>query len=727
MRYRYIKNLCAAATTSCDEPPTHIEPAPVFVDDKPRYRAWCANEKTDHCFYTLNEGDNPSVRISGDNPINMIHGFVADYDKVKIDWDRVDQILQDRSDGAPMPTWRSRTQSNYARLVWEFEEPLPIAPELAEHFLKRLCDALKAKLLLGGFDETSLKPSQTFELGRDWVRTGDRLPASFTHAVLMKASNDRTISSGDTNIPIDDVAAEVLKRFPGRWNGEFAVGARGPLFWIDDGIDRDGCQVREDGMICYSDRAGKGFVSWREVLGKKFVEKYEEAKLGSLVDQYWFSGKSYYKLLNGGPMAIPEKQVVLELRRTGFSPKPKKGQALSEIEQALLYISNDCRVDEVAPVVFSSKRVVDFNGRKILNNCKAVPVRPANDGDPVNWPWIHTFISSFFAKDDEGRDTLPYFLAWFRRLYLAALENRLDQGQLLILLGPTGHGKSLLTNQLVAGAVGGFADASEYLSGKTSFNRDLCGAAAWVIDDSTAAATYSDQRKFVELTKRCVANPRLEYQAKYADTIPLPWAGRVMMSLNIDANSLAALPTLDSSNRDKVIALRVNGAFRMKFGTNEQNESTIRRELPFFLKWLSDWQAPDRVLDSSRFGVATYVDSFVEAAAYDNSSRSAIAEMIEFFSKRVRSHTERSTWRGTLTEFQVVLHDCNGGRSVGNSANIEFIRRGMTVIEEVCQHNKHIRPVRSFGRGGGKIWEIDLSPDYDIDQEFTAPSASEGA
>ena len=727
MRYRSIKNLRAVAVTTTDEPPTHIEPAPVFVDDKPRYRAWCANEKTDHCFYTLNEGDNPSVRISGDNPINMIHGFVADYDKVKIDWDRVDQILQDRSDGAPMPTWRSRTQSNYARLVWEFEEPLPIAPELAEHFLKRLCDALKAKLLLGGFDETSLKPSQTFELGRDWVRTGDRLPASFTHAVLMKASNDRTISSGDTNIPIDDVAAEVLKRFPGRWNGEFAVGARGPLFWIDDGIDRDGCQVREDGMICYSDRAGKGFVSWREVLGKKFVEKYEEEKLGSLVDQYWFSGKSYYKLLNGGPMAIPEKQVVLELRRTGFSPKPKKGQALSEIEQALLYISNDCRVDEVAPVVFSSKRVVDFNGRKILNNCKAVPVRPANDGDPVNWPWIHTFISSFFAKDDEGRDTLPYFLAWFRRLYLAALENRLDQGQLLILLGPTGHGKSLLTNQLVAGAVGGFADASEYLSGKTSFNRDLCGAAAWVIDDSTAAATYSDQRKFVELTKRCVANPRLEYQAKYADTIPLPWAGRVMMSLNIDANSLAALPTLDSSNRDKVIALRVNGAFRMKFGTNEQNESTIRRELPFFLKWLSDWQAPDRVLDSSRFGVATYVDSFVEAAAYDNSSRSAIAEMIEFFSKRVRSHTERSTWRGTLTEFQVVLHDCNGGRSVGNSANIEFIRRGMTVIEEVCQHNKHSRPVRSFGRGGGKIWEIDLAEDYDIDKEFTDSSAAAGA
>jgi hypothetical protein len=713
MKYRSIKNLRDVATTATDGPPT-ANPIPTFPN-KSAYRAWCADANTNHCFYTLAEGDNPSARIGEENPINKLHGFVADYD-APVEWDRVDQLLADRGDGAPPPTWRTRTQSGYARLVWEFAEPLPIAPQMAEAFLKRLSDHLCAARLLGGFDRTSLKPSQHFELGCDWVRTGDPLPESVTHPLLLKASSDVVLRSEDTNIPLDDIAAEVNKRFPGRWNGEFAVGARGPLFWIDDGIDREGCQIREDGVVCYSDRAGKGFVSWREVLGKKFVEQYEEKKLGSLVNQYWFSGKSFYKLLNGGPMAIPKEQVVLELRRLGFSPKPKKGQTLSEVEQAMLYISNDCRVDEVAPVVFSDARVVAFNGRKILNNCKAVPVQPAGDGDPSNWPWLSSFLTPFFAKDDQGNETLPYFLAWFKRIYLAALYHRLDQGQLLILLGPTGHGKSFLTNQIVAGALGGLADASDFLSGKTSFNRDLCGAAAWVIDDSTAAATYSDQRKFVELTKRCVANPRLEYQAKYADAIPLPWAGRVMMSLNIDANSLAALPTLDSSNRDKVIALRVNAGFKMRFGTNEQNEEKVRRELPFFLKWLHDWQAPPHVVDASRFGVATYIDSFVEAAAYDNSSRSAIAEMIEFFSKKVREHTNQDTWRGTLTEFQVVLHDSNGGRSVGNSTNLEFIRRGMTVIEEVCQHNKHIRPVRSFGRGGGKIWEIDLTPAFDIDQ-----------
>jgi hypothetical protein len=220
----------------------------------------------------------------------------------------------------------------------------------------------------------------------------------------------------------------------------------------------------------------------------------------------------------------------------------------------------------------------------------------------------------------------------------------------------------------------------------------------------------------VELTKRCVANPRLEYHAKYADAIPLPWSGRVMMSLNLDANSLAALPSLDSSNRDKIIALRISGGHKVKFGSNDFVESTIATELPYFLKWLIDWKAPLEVKDSSRFGVKTYIDSFIEAAAYDNSSRSAIAEMVEFFAKKVREYTERPKWRGTLTEFTVVLHESNGGRSVGNSNNLEFVRRGMTVLEEVSKHNKGIRPVRSRGDGGGKVWEIDLSKDFDIDK-----------
>ena len=714
MKFRYLKNLRSQATKAFDDPLAQTFAAPAFPS-KADYRSWCAEPSTDHCFFSTAEGDNPAARVCDENKVNKLYGFVADYD-APVDHAQLKDLLVQRGHGAPLPTWSTKTQSGYARLIWEFEEPLPISPQLAEAFLKRLSDSLRASMLLGGFDRTSLKPSQYFEFGSDWTRIGDPLTEQQVRVVLLKAANDTPVSSGDSTIPLEEVRTELEKKFPGRWRGDFDIGARGPLFWVADGVERDGAQVREDGMVCYSDRAGKGFVSWREIFGRKFVEKFEEKKMSALLDQYWFNGRTFYKLLHGAPVVMPRDQLLLELKRSGFSAKAKKNQTLSEVEQALLTISNECRVDEVAPVVFSAERVVAFNGFRVLNNSKAVPVQPDADGDPALWPWLHDFLHPMFAPDDLGEETLSFFLAWFQRLYAAVLGHYLDQGQLLILLGPTGRGKTLLTNKIVGGAVGGFSDASAYLSGATAFNKDLCGAAAWVIDDQTAASTYADQRKFVELTKRAVANPRLEYHAKYADAIPLPWAGRVMMSLNLDAQSLAALPTLDSSNRDKIIALRVSEGHKPKFGTNRQVEDAINRELPHFLRWLLDWQPPDRVVSSSRFGVATYVDSFIEAAAYDNSSRSAIAEMVAFFAKRVRDTLGKPVWRGTLTEFQAVLHEANGGRSVGNSNNLEFIRRGMTVLEEISQHNKALRPVRSKGHGGGKLWELDISDNYDIDK-----------
>lgn len=721
MKYRYIENHSSIATKETDDPSLIPVSVPKF-QNKGQYRAWCADPNTSHCFYTLVEGDNKFERVSEDNPVNRIHGFVADYD-APLDWASVDALLGARAVESPMPTWRTKTYSGYIRLIWEFSEPIPLAPDIAAAFMKRMAHELRVSALFAGYDKTSENVTQTFEVGTDWVRIGPPLDALKAKTVLLKAANDSQIRSTDTTIPIEDIAAEVEKRFPNRWKRDFAVGARGPLFWIPDGIERDGCQVREDGIICYSDRAEKGFMSWRDIFGSKFVQEYENAKLTNLVDQFWFNGKSFYKLLNGHPVAIPKEQMVLELRKLGFSHKAKKGQMLSEVENALLAISNEGRVDEVAPVVFSKSRVVPFNGRRILNSSKTVPVRPASTGDPEFWPWIHSFLMPFFVRDTEGRETLPYFLAWFKRLYVSLLEGRLDQGQLLILLGPTGRGKTLLTNQIIGRAVGGYADASDYLSGNTTFNRDLCGSAMWVVDDQVAASTYADQRKFVELTKRCVANPRLEYHAKYADAVALPWAGRVAMSLNLDANSLAALPTLDSSNRDKVIALRLNPEHRVSFKSNSETEQTIADELPYFLKWLVDYAPPEYVVCSSRFGVKTYVDQFIEAAAYDNSSRSEIAELVEFFARKYREGAEAcgaetpSKWVGTLTDFQVTLHELNGGRMVGSSNNLGFVRRGMTVLEEVGRNNQRVRPVRSYGEGGGKLWEIDLSPSYDISRQ----------
>jgi hypothetical protein len=663
-------------------------------------------------FYSTCEGRAPSKRISNDNPVNKIYGVVADYDAA-VDWKTLDDDILARF-GVNQPTWRTKTQSGYMRLVWEFAEPIPIAPELFDTFMKHMDKSLKLSRAFAGFDSTSLRANQYFELGSEWVQVNGHLDGNFVQGVLAKAAAEKPPQSSETSIPIDIIAAEVEKRFPNRWVGDFEVGSRGCLFWIDDGIDRDGCQVVDDGMVCYSDRAGKGFVTWAEIFGSSFTKDFEHKKLSTLLDEYWFNGRSFFKVLHNSAVTIPKDQLMLELRQSGFSTKHKQGQPLTEIESAILVISNQNRIDEIAPVVFSSDRVVSYNGSRILNCANNQPVEPDTDGDPSKWPFLHAWLNQLF-ENSGTIDSIQYFYAWLKRFYMAAYNRKFMQGQAFVLVGATGRGKSLLSNRVIGTLVGGFADASDYISGQTKFNKDLGRVAAWVIDDTTSAASFQDQRKATELLKRSVANPRVEYQAKYADALSVPWTGRVILSLNMDANSLSVIPSLDSSNRDKLIALRVRDDARSDFPDNQILEQMIADELPHFARFLIDFIVPSGVRDVGRFGVQSFIDPSIADAAYDNSHRSAIAELVEFFTKRCRDLNENmQIWRGTLTEFQVALHDFNNGRSVGMSSNLEFVRRGMSTLEEASKVNSRIRPIRSSGHGGGKIWQINLQENYDM-------------
>lgn len=716
---RYIRNLRSNEAKKISNPEKRAKSAqakPKF-DSKAEFRDWCADANTDHLFISYCEGDAPSQRISNNNPVNKCSGFIADYD-APLDWSSIEAIANAAFN--IVPTWVNKTFSGYARFIWRFEDTLPIDPSLYDPFIKEVARVIKAPKAIAGFDEASYKPNQYFEIGTDWISTGGVVSSDTVRAALMKAAGNRPPESSDTTIPMEEIAKEVEKSFPGRWLGDFEVGSRGPLFWISDGVDREGCQISDDGVICYSDRGGKGFFTWREILGRKFVEKYEQKKMGNLLGEYWFNGKSFFKVLNGMSVSIPKDQLILELRAANFSTKPKKGQNLSEMDNAILAISNQNRVDEIAPVVFSKDRIVIHNGHRILNSASISPVEPDEDGDPALWPFINGWLSQMFstARDSSGkpRPATDYLYAWLKRFYSAVLDRQFCQGQALLLVGPTNKGKSLLSNKVISAMVGGLADASDYLSGQTKFNKDLARFPAWVIDDTVSAANFSDQRKATELIKRAVANPRIEYHAKYVDAVNIPWTGRVIMSLNMDANSLSVIPALDSSNRDKLLALLISDSATSKFPPNHVVEKTIDKELPHFCRFILDWKVPQDIEVYSRFGIESYIDEAIASAAYDNSSRSSIAELVEFFAIHHRSASNATEWKGTVTQFQVLVQEYNNGRHVGQSSNLEFVRRGMAAMEEAYKSNKKLRPVKSIGSGGGKIWTVGVAECYDIAQ-----------
>lgn len=714
MKYFYIKNLRSTDTTTLADL-SNVKSSVPNHKTKSDHRKWSADNNTNHVFYNTVEADSPRERVGVDNPPRLIYGVVGDYDAA-VDWTSIESILEKEE---YTPTWISRTHSGYMRLVWEFETPVPTSEDLFPAYMKQIAKILKLQKLHAGFDGTSTKASQYFDLGTQWKQIGIPLAKAVTQTAAMKAASAQAPKSGDVVIPMDVLAQEVEDRFPNRWTNSFEVGQRGPLFWINDGIDRDGCQIVEDGIVCYSDRAGKGFVTWAEIFGRKFVQDYEQEKVGSLLDDYWYNGRDYYKMSYGQAVNIKEAQLMRELKKAGFSQKNSKGKNTSEIEEALLAICNVNRVNDIAPVIFSTDRIVEFNSNRILNTACLCPTQPNGDGDISKWPFIHGWLHQLFANSQGHRPTVEYFFAWLQRFYIAVTNHQLTQGQALLLVGPTNKGKSLLSNKVIAALVGGFSDASEYLSGLSQFNKDLARVAAWVVDDTTSAASFQDQLKATELIKRAVANPRMEYMAKYADAMSVPWTGRVIMSLNEDANSLSVIPALDSSNRDKIMALRISENATSNFPPNHILEDTIEQELPHFAQWLLDHKPHAEIMDGpARFGVVSFIDEQIAEAAYDNSSRSSVAELVDWFAKQARNYTAEgeTEWRGTLTEFLIATMSFNDGRTVGRSNNPEFVRRGMCTMEETTKTNTNVRPVRSEGKGGGKVWVINLEEQYDIEK-----------
>lgn len=680
---------------------------------KMEHRKWCADPTTEHRFYSAVQPVNPGKRCNLENPATLIHGFIADYDATP-DYDKMDKLFSRVLDGAPEPTWTTETFSGFLRLVWEFERPIRIPPGSEKDFLKALGSRLKAPKLGAGFDKTCLEATRYYELGTNWQRRGGTVPYELLTGVLFSAFQPQ--AAAEVSIPFEEAAKEIVARFGSRLDGEFEEGARVPLFWIDDGIDRLGAVVKEEGVLAYSDRADKVWNDWGDLLGREWVKTFEDRRIAGSVDNVYTDGRVYWIVEPNRVMSETRENFVLRLREMGFSPNKRKGKPLSEVEKVLLFINTNRRVDGVGPFVFRSERVVEHDGQTTLNTSRNQPIAPATDGDPSKWPWIHKFLGGLFEDCEvaPGCNQLDLFYAWLQRFYIAASQHRKLSGHCLILSGPTSRGKTLLSKRIVSGLVGGSEDASSYLTGREKFNANLVARPLWRVDDTSSASDWRENRKMTDLIKRSVANPFIESREMYCSPAEVEWNGRLMISLNEDANSLSIVPQQDSSNRDKVIGLQVSGTASKSFPPNDVLEALITDELPHFAKFLLDWTVPANMPTNARYGVDAWFHPKLRDAARDNSPTQAVMETIDLFAKLHRDSNGSPLWTGTAAELMGQMANYTEIKGRGGSFEQQRLARDLQQAAENCQDSDHIRPVQCMQTGGGKVWIINLSPEYDL-------------
>jgi hypothetical protein len=695
-------------------------------DSKEKRRAWQSAVTTQHLFYSACEGLTPGLRVSERNESYKLHGLVCDYDSEISDAD-LGAIVK-RAAPELLPMWTSHTFSGGARLVFEFEKPVYVDNhDLADRFLKELGKELRLKNLLPGLDDKSFSLTQYFELGTDWRRFSEAKPISSNILQLLfyRAAEKKVIRGEGPNIPIEAVAAEVEKRWPGRIKGEFTVGVRTPLFWIDDGIDRIGAQVGDFGMICYSTRAHKSFFHWGEILGHEFVRNYQAERIGGAADGLWFDGRHYWRKGEDGYWRYRNKQdAIMWLKGKGISARTSPKETASEAEKVLLLAQDVREVKAAAPIVHDSREVVIINGERYLNISTVKIMQPADSGDPANWPWLHDFFWKIWASpQEEQRD---HFLAWLQHYYVCCLNGRPAQGQAIVIAGAPSRGKTFLNYQILGRIMGGHSDATDFLMGKTNFNKENAEVALWPIDDTRGAGSWENKSAFSAALKKHVANPQVRCEGKGVNACTIPWKGRIVVTCNTDKESLDIVPHLNATIKDKLM-LFMWGDWQAKFLPAGGSEAVVAKELPYFLAWLRGWKPPAHVLaDNPRYAVKAYHHPTMLREARDASPAARLEEMLELW-RESRSETEKEPiWanpskirhlltadgsvRDGLREFNrnrmaAALEELNlPTRSNGNSTEYLILRpRSFDVTRYLTGKERKLLRAASKGENGQQI------------------------
>lgn len=667
-RYFSLPNLASSDTTPEDPstwPPT-LEGTLSFPN-KEDFRVWCVQPTTEHLFYSMVEGLSPRMRVNiHDNPAHALHGFVADYDGEFID---VDELVKKcwKLPERIRPTWVTETYSKKARVIWEFEEPMQLTGDRKadDKLLKALAKELRVEKLAPGLDEASFDVKMYWEFGRRWESIGATVSRDTTFSVwltLIEKMKFEANDAGESVIPLEVVESALADRYPGfraRWKGEFTPGARGPLFWIDDGIERVGCVVTDSGMRAFSTRSAKGLMTWADLLGAEFVKEFQQKRLAQAAgDAYYDTGSAAYCLhINHEWRRYNKEDMLMRLKVAGISHRLKPGQTATEAEQVLTLVQENRRVDGQGPFLFNPEPTVVFNGYRMLNTASQNAVmKPSTDGDPSKWPWLHDFFENIFdpylQNECHPRD---YFFAWLQRFWRAGLNSSPKLGQLCVLAGKPSRGKSFLGIAVLRKIMGGAVDASNYLLEGKGFNRELGASPIWNVDDSKSTANFNDHKRFSEMLKKHAASPELVFHPKYMDAVTLPWFGRIFITCNDDSDSLSILPTLDGSILDKLNLFRCHPTWAAKFGTFQENDEMLSRELPHFLAWLDAWEPPHNVIDhkNPRYGVVSYHHPDLVESARDSSPDHRFVEILEAWREellRIHEKGKPTLWHGSCTD-----------------------------------------------------------------------------
>lgn len=629
--------------------------------------------------YTTVVGEIRNARVHAkDNPPRALRGLSIDYD-AQLNLEAVVSLINQLPEDF-QPQFLELTLGKKNRLVWVFESEVLVAgydpcAAMMEAFVERM----GLKTLLPGYDDASTKPTEVWTNGGEWYEL-KKTPVS--HNIVRGIAIDQAKnkdSSMREEIPFALIAAEIEKRWPGRWQGDFEVGKVGVRFWDAAADCPTGCQVKSSGMLCFTGKVP--FVWWKDLFGVDWVDQQRALNIGRAGADLHYDGKIYWEKAGERWYPRSRQDTVLLLKGRGLSDKAPKGVVMSDAERTLLHIQGPAGwVDGAAPFVNYRPGVIDINGKRMLNISTFKPLQPAATvGTPEeDFPFIWKFLNGHFARPELR--PLEHFLGWLQRFYSSLVNYEPGKmGQAIFLCGPAGNGKSLLCIRIVGGLCGGRMSAPiEYFYGDEQFNSEIFETPLIALNDQDAPKTEGARNKYAAKMKSFVVNPSHTYHPKFCNKVSVDWTGRIFFTLNDDAGSVGVLSEVNSNTHDKM-SFFASQPFVGEWPVN--TDATVANELPKFARWLLDvYKLPaDLRCGDVRVGVKSFYDPVILDLSQQQVVAFNLLELLKVWVS-ISEDIKKDGWAGTPSELVARLSASNELAILLKDWNVFKVAKSLTTL-----------------------------------------------
>jgi hypothetical protein len=352
----------------------------------------------------------------------------------------------------------------------------------------------------------------------------------------------------------------------------------------------------------------------------------------------------------GGWIRIRTSDVKRWLAERGFSPKPKKEDAVSQIDSLLTGIQRTNDVDYAGPLAGYRAGVYVVNSSRILVKDSPALVQP----EEGPWPLLAGIVENMLGSEQQ-----VFFFGWLKVALESLSQGKFRVGQALTLAGPKDCGKSLLQELITIMLGGRAAKPHRYMSGSTPFNGDLFGSEHLIVEDEEPSTDIRARRNFGTKIKEIAANTSHSCHAKHRTALSLTPFWRLSISVNDEPENLMILPPIDESLTDKLIILKAaRSPMPMPTATDEERSlfmAALKSELPHFADFLFKWQIPADLI-SQRYGITHYQHPEILTALGTLAPETRLLELID---TELFGSLAPGSWEGTASELERKLTSDN--------------------------------------------------------------------